>query len=178
MSEIQFENRYVLTKETLLEYMNIFTFTNPIFLVILSVGLLGILLKIESVFASGFDGYMLFNSIAPVIGSLLIITGAFYLRNRSACKAQILREAEMYHGEREILLQIGNGITAINEKIGASQHFDFSLISKYKKTKNLVILITKAKTTLIFRKDSFTIGTYEEFINYLNICYPYFRLKP
>ena len=106
---------------------------------------------------------------------IILFIGALYLRNTHSCKLQIAREEEMY-GQREILILIDNGITAINEKTGGSQHFDFSQISKFKQTKNLLILITRSKNHLIFRKDSFTIGTYGDFVNFLNACYPHFHL--
>lgn len=163
MSEIKFENRYILTKETLLEYMNVFTFTSPLLLVLTSIFLLFVFITAK------------FFGLIVSLGYILLLTGGLYLRNTHASKEQVAREAEMY-GQREILLRIDNGITATNEKTGGSLHFDLSQISTFKQTKNLLILISSAKNHLIFRKDSFTIGTYEEFVSYLNACYPYFHL--
>jgi len=84
-------------------------------------------------------------------------------------KISLARDMEMNNGKTRELLRI-----VTPEKIEIACNADESKISyhwssvkKVIETKNLIILLTEAKMGIIFKKDGFTKGTYEDFIFFL-----------
>ncbi len=175
-NDILFENRYVATKANVFEFHLAVTFRLKWVIVV------GVILLLSTI---GNIVGMLFGDNKEAVGRIItnavyvvIFVGVLLLQNRRNVKEYFEREHELNHGQiRENVIRVGNGFVVINELTGGTYHVDFSQIIRCIETKHLIILVTKAKNYLTFRKDAFLTGTFEEFKNFLIKTYPLLKIK-
>lgn len=118
--------------------------------------------------------YQLFTLIIYNYFDLFIITiWIIYLiieivSYKKMINLQFKRDLELNQGK---ILEVNTIITENSIKINASNNekteLPFDKIKKGFQTKNLICLLSEAKLVYIFKKDSFTKGTSEEFIKFI-----------
>ena len=72
--------------------------------------------------------------------------------------------------------QVSDKIYSINESNEKIVSFDFKEIIHFNVAKNYIILSTTKKAALVFKKDAFTVGTFEEFKAFLRVQYPLYKI--
>lgn len=175
MESISFENKYVVTKEDLWEFYNAMAFRTPFFITV-------VVLYCLFLFANISEWIMGYGENLPYILSntlcFLFIIAVLIVRNYRSIRIYFARSIELGYGQNmERVIKVENDLIIINEISGNSQHINFSQIAKCKETKHFIILMTKTKYCILFKKDSFTVGTLGEFIKFINRKYPDFKLK-
>lgn len=173
MESTSFENKYAVTKKDLWEFYNAMTFRTPFFITVAVV--YGLSLSANALeWITGYEKdlpYILSNTMF-----FLFIIAVMFVRNHRSVRIYFARSLELGYGT-ERTIRVEEDFTVINKISGNSQHIGFSQIKKCKETKHFIILMTKTKYCILFRKNSFTVGTLDGFIKFLNRKYPGFKLK-
>ena len=108
------------------------------------------------------------NSVSALafVTVFLILRVLFYFR---AVKMRCMQEREISNGELFTMSfdVTEQGIDMRNESTGGAYRVGFSQIKRAVRTKSMYILVSKAGWSYVFRKDSFTKGTHEEFRAFL-----------
>ena len=79
----------------------------------------------------------------------------------------VKRDKEISDKEVECEVVVTNDFVQSTNSMGSFVRYEFCKIKKAVQTKNLIILFTKTNVMVIFRKDSFEIGTKEELVSFL-----------
>ncbi len=169
--ETRFENKYTRTEQVMREYIGYFLFRTPLkrtCYIIASIAFaVCILSNAMMVFLEGLSALQ-----TEYIISLLLFAALLYLvpfiRYRTDPKAAIKRDRELCGGnEAEMTFLVGENEISYRTPIGENASLPFSKIKKVRQTKGLILLISDARLCFIFKKDSFTVGTAEEFLAFL-----------
>ena len=159
--EILFQSSYVQDRELAKEYFR-FQYWQRKMLVIVHIYLvIGWVINVVSLFLEGGDStFFLFF----VPGFLLVQWINYLLSIRKIVK----RNADLTNGALEIETVVTDTYVESTNSLGTKVTLTLDDLKNYDQTKNLILVRTKAGTTFIFRKDSFTHGTAEEFIDFLH----------
>lgn len=158
-----FENSFVRDKNTAKEIYGYFFYKRPIMILLYGViGIYTVLTLLTSI---------LFPEIAADFVIVLMLVALYIillvLPYRMNVNTMVKRDAEMAGG-REFLCEVSvSDSEIIHTAIGNTQSVGFENISYAFITKNYVALVTKAKFTYIFKKDSFTLGDCDGFVAFL-----------
>jgi hypothetical protein len=165
--ESLFENKHTRDEACMKEYFKYFYFGKPVLMVISIFFAIGFIFGIVSVFYPEIP----FNNTlrAIYIFTPLFVWTVNILRYFKAVKISIMRDRETNNGSLVEILYIVSDekVEVICESKGMKNSVCFSQIKKVIKTKSLIILITEARLSLIFKNDSFIKGTSEEFLSFL-----------
>ena len=158
--EILFENSHVRTKELAKEIYGHYYFKRK----------LNIVAEILVMFSC------IVNLIITILGDsvgwfwlifpLLLFLLQFYCYF-SQVNAMVKRDIELHGKEISVQTIVTNEFIQSTISTGAVNQLEFDKIKSVAQTKNLILLRTKANLIYIFRKDSFTVGTKEEFLAFL-----------
>jgi hypothetical protein len=111
-----------------------------------------------------------------IIIALLLLAICLY-RYKHTVKFHYTKDLELNQGkETEWLIRVtAREIELQNISIGRLNIYELSQFIKVIETKKLYILLMKSRLAITLRKDSFTVGTLDEFKNYIKklriICY-------
>ena len=156
-----FENDYERTPEITGEIYRYLCFKRPVHIV--SYAVLGALVIWNIVAAICFWEF----AIPPVTYVCLFMLIQIFRYGRSVSIARG-RDRELYGSEqikvRMVVTEEGIGCI-YNEK--EVKPIALSNIKKVYKTKNLIVLITNAQLLLVFHRNKFTVGSQENFLEYL-----------
>lgn len=158
--ETLFENSYVSNKEIAKEIYRYFYFQRR-FIVVCHF-LLAFSFLVNLIMAILGKSY---SWVVFIFAPLLVLYRVFCYFHQ--VNTMVKREREV-HGE-----QLGVQILVTDDYIqntasnGAVNRLEYGNIRSAVRTKNLILLRTKANLIYIFRKDAFTIGTEDEFIAFL-----------
>lgn len=158
---ILFENDYERTPEVTKEIYRHLCFKRPVHIAVYVI--LGVIATLNLIAALWFWEY----HIAPIVYGLLIVLMQFLIYRRNV-RIAIARDREQHSEEPPKVHTVvtEEGIRCIYGENKANP-IALSSIKKVYKTKNLIVLLTKAQLLLIFDKYNFTVGTQDEFLKYL-----------
>ena len=166
--ETLFENKYTNDKETIKEYLIYSFWKRP------SAIVSNILLVCMFMFFLSF--YLSWNASTDnkyfslfFMLWILIVWTVVLVRFLMSLRLAIRRNLEMNEGKPPVFnyLIFEDKIDLCFGTSESKSSIVFALIKKVAVTKNLILLITKAKLLVILRKDSFTKGTYDEWLRFL-----------
>ena len=157
--DVLFRNTHTRTKELTKEMYRYFYFQQKSSIVIYV--LLSVCFLANAV--SGILGYT--YSLAVLAGVPLLILFRIFLYT---CQVNTMRKRDQEMSEQDIEVE-----TVVTDEyvqstaLGGHSKIGLDKIKRATRTKNLILLHTKANLIYIFRKDSFTVGNYDEFIAFL-----------
>ena len=161
--DILFENRYYSDKKILLEYVKDIHCKYP--------RIIGFLFILVAIF---YTYLILFNmrSLRFVMAVLTILIFIISLRlifyHLVYLKNMKKSSLNLHNGQTpESILQFTDNNIALKEG-KVSMEFEYNQIKKIKEYKLTYILMIGKKQGLILKKDSFSIGTFEEFKKFIN----------
>lgn len=159
--EIRFENNYERTPAVMKELFRMIYFRRPVNLIIyLILGAVAVVNVIDGITSGEFR-------LGGCVYILLFLIMQLVMYNNSV-KNAISRDRIKFGEE---VLEVHTVVTdeGIRCTYGEKtvEPIPVSQIKKVMVTKNLILLHTKARLLLIFHKDNFTVGTQEEFLQYL-----------
>ena len=159
-----FENRYIRTSEDIKEAYKyqFFKRTSRVVLYALMAAM-WILYIVMSVISGDFSPLTIFMiTFIPIWFALMFF---IYLRS---VKIHNARESEMLGGKPlEIEFSANDEGICIKASDGSDISLYYSQIKMVVRTKNLIIIVTKANLMHILRKDSFTVGNEEDFLHFM-----------
>lgn len=160
--DILFENCYTRTKELAKEIYKYLCFKRPMYLILdIIIGLLFLANLIIVIFEK--------TDIDVVAFVLPVLFFALHIYTYSShVKAMIKRDNEINH-DKPIFVEtvVTENFIRNSASTGSVNEIEFSKIGRAVQTKNLILLRSKANLIYIFRKDTFTKGTHEDFIIFL-----------
>ena len=158
--DVLFENGYIRNKEVAKEVYRYYCFQRKR-IIVLYVIIVAILVSdiLNFVFSGIFEWL-------PLLYVLLILLWQFFLYHYQV-KMVIKRDCEGHGKEMSVETVVTSEHIQSLSSNGAVNKVEFHNIRSAVQTKNLIILRTKANLLYILRKDSFTNGTKDEFIAFL-----------
>ena len=165
--DILFENRYKRTKEYFKEFYSYFYFKRPIAIILNVICALGFIFGVLLLLLS--DPFRSENLIKFYIFFPLFIWFIMILRYFRSVKIRYNQDLEMNNGEPlDVKIMVTNdGIAACFADSESKMQLPYQKIKKILKTKNYYILISEAKLSCTFKKDSFVGGDNDEFLLFL-----------
>ncbi len=160
--EILFKNIYTRNKEMAKEIYGYYYFKRK-FSVIMNI-LIAFFTVVNIVLFALNPSYYL--SIVAVVIALLVVafrTYCYFLQVNTLVK----RDEETNGKELEIEVIVTQDYIQNTTSSGAFVKIEYDKFSYAVQTKNLIILRSKANLLYLFKKDSFEIGTKEEFVSFL-----------
>lgn len=156
-----FENKYIRSKELVKEVTRSLILKSPAFIVLYVIMSLCLIINIWSSAITGeYD-----ITIPVYVIVFAICLAVIYMSNSSRI---IKADNELNGGQpmeiSSVVTEDGIKCTCSN---GSVNDIAFASIKKVRSTKNIVFIVTKAKLSYIFPKDSFTKGTADEFEAFL-----------
>lgn len=176
MNPVLIENRYCLTKDDRREFSGTFLYRNSSALVFILLLVVSLAMQIGD-FKKDSDGYLL-----GVLTNILLAAGftvlLIYIKRRE--RRKLLGDGMLlsYGQDGDTIIQITDHYEICNVGSVNTQHIDFSQIDSYKQTEHLILLLTRSGQYILFKKDCFTIGTYDDFARFLNRMYADFHFSP
>ncbi len=86
---------------------------------------------------------------------------------RKSVKVMLKRDSELYGDEPLFTLQITDEKIILLTKNGSSSEIEYHNVGKVVKTKNLILILTKAKSVFILRKGGFIKGNEAQLLSFL-----------
>ena len=165
--ETYFENQCKYTKEFCREvYLN-YMLKSPIMIVLMVISSFLVLFEgLVLIFSKNTDN--LLTAIPNILFIVLvwaILIFFIFVITRIRYK-QGLEQNSGSEPERKLAVT-NEGIDVIHLPAGSTNHISFLYIKKVMISKNYILLITRSKVLIGFKKDSFTKGTAEEFQSFL-----------
>ena len=158
--DILFKNKYIRTKDVVKEFYA-YTYFQRKWAVVLYV-MIAISFCINVICALFGEPYNISIIVsAPVFFAFLFFV--YYYQVNTMIK----RDNEISGKEIEVETVVTNDFIRCTSSTGANYPVGFDKIKTVIQTKNFILLKTKANLVYSFRKDSFEIGTKEEFLCFL-----------
>lgn len=159
--DIIFENSYARNREVLKETNRYLLFCRPVFIIL---DILMALLLLMSVFNSLYFWRFDFRLLLYFCVYIFIRIFPYF----NSIRITLKRDAEALGGSPvKIHTEVTDTSIILTASTGSKNEFQLTSIKKVVQTKNLILLRTKANLLLTFRKDSFTVGSSEEFLSFL-----------
>lgn len=155
-----FENKYVMTKSVLREFQ---WRLGHYLLIAVFMGVALVCAILTCIFGSKSTGTMLLFEIAVI--SVLLAAMFFFIVHTT-----FKRMTEQAGGQSltSVYRFAEENFTIETIPAQSSATIDYSTVKKVVVTKNLIVLKTRARLGYILRRDSFTVGTEEAFMAFIN----------
>lgn len=167
--ENRFECKYVRDKAVIKEFLQSSFLKNPIIIVFSVISIIAILIDLVYIFFS-----ILFFDISDISRGIVTLICAssilffIFLRYILELNIFVKRDKENNGGAfPEITVTVTDDGILHRSSSGIEFRLGFNSIKKIKNTKKLIVIITKARQGILFKKDSFTEGTPDELVNFL-----------
>ena len=178
MEKILFENQHKHSEQMYKEFAfhRFFKGSTGIFFVVLSVlfVLLSVLFLVGFLYSLYSTGVVYQDSLVCSILSLpvvvvwwLVLFAAYKGNTKFLCKQDLERNGGAYSEVKYTAYENEVTLEYINSEYKNRTAITYESIKKVMQTKNYCFLISKAELVYAFKKDSFTLGTYEEFLIFL-----------
>ncbi len=119
-----------------------------------------------------------FEALIIICGLTLLYTCAMLLMANSVAKTNYKSMQDKIKGQKCFsCIKVNDRYEISDSATGKTVFFNLTPISNMKVTKNLIILQLTKDKWLTFRKDSFTVGTYADFMSFLKVCYPGYKIR-
>lgn len=158
--EILFENSHIRNKDLAKELYGYIFFRRNYLFVAYIVLLISFIINLIILITTGTTNWYVFVFV-PLFLILRLIT---YFKS---IKLMTERDEEMFGGAVEIKTIVTDEYIQNITSTGSVNKLEYSKIKKVNQTKNLILLLSDSKLIYVFRKDTFSIGTCDEFINFL-----------
>ena len=158
--EILFTNTYVRNKKLAQEIYRYFCFRRR--LIIVCYVLMAITFLLNLILLAFGESPEPFTIIFPVVFIILMILSYF-----SQVNAMIKRDLEVHGQEISVKTIVTDAYIENTASTGSVNQIEYNKIRYAVQTRNLILLRSKANLIYIFRKDTFEVGTKEEFITFL-----------
>lgn len=158
--EIIFKNSYTRTKALAKEIYRYFYFQRKWRVILFVIIALCCLANLLLVIFGESDNYSVF------ILALLCIGFQYYCYFQQV-NSMVKRDAEVHGKEIDVETIVTDFFIQNTASTGTVNKIEYDKIMRAFQTKNLILLHSKANLIYIFRKDTFEIGTKEEFIAFL-----------
>ena len=158
--DILFKDRYIRNKQIFKEiYAYYFLKRKPL---IFCFSMLLVIFALNIVTAITIQNYSLFIFISvPVTFAL------HFLIYYNQVKTILKRDAEISNEEIQMEVTVTDERIESVASTGAVSTLKYENIKKAVQTKNVILLITKARLLYIFKKDGFEIGSADDFISFI-----------
>jgi len=176
--KIKFENKYEISMKFLREfYMGLFFKKKLSFYMYIASAAL-ILINAYRYISNGTWSIGSLEALIVVCGITILYNCAILLTINSAAKSNYKSMQEVVKGQPCFSdIKVSDKYEITHSITGKSVSFNFNPVSSIKVTKNLIMLQMTKDKWLTFRKDSFTVGTFDGFKSFLNTCYPGYKIK-
>jgi hypothetical protein len=119
-----------------------------------------------------------FEALIIICGITLIYTCAMLLMANSVAKTNFRSMQDKIKGQKCFSdIKVNDRYEISDSVTGKTVFFNHTPISNMKVTKNLIILQLTKDKWLTFRKDSFKVGSYENFKAFLKTTYPGYKIR-
>lgn len=160
--DILFKNTHTRTKDVVKEMFRYLLFCRGTSITAFALFGLCFVLNIVPVFFLEFYEVNLY--ILIFIPIYMIIYGILYAMQ---VNITLKRDIEIYGKPVDVETSVTDECIHLTASSGSVNKIEFHSIKYAAHTKNLILLMTKAKLIVAFRKDSFSVGTKDEFIAFL-----------
>lgn len=162
-----FKNQFIYTKDYYKEYYKYICFKKPVILIIDIIFGISFIISILSMIFPNLvvlDTNTAMSNIATVL-ILLCFQIYIFFRNKNLAYNRDLERNDGNPIEAKLLIteESINIVTNYEKNV----NIEFANIEKVIRMKNYYILVTKAKSKITLKKDSFTIGTAKQFEQFL-----------
>lgn len=155
-----FENQYIRDRAVMKELYIHWFFKRPLLIVLYSFLLISFALFLVDYIWTGTDSVVLY--LVPFVFLMQFI--GYY----NTVNVSVKRDEELYHGMPVQARYTVTEETVTSRNAGTEPNeLPLSKIQNAFVTKNLICLVSEGKMVYIFRRDSFTKGSAEEFIGFL-----------
>ena len=164
---VLFKNEYVSSLNDIKrinERYFYFLLHSPIRIVLYSFILLG---TIANIINFAVMGIWKMSATAGIIYVVFIVLYEIWLYRRSM-KIWRARRIEL-NGEQDInvVYEITEDTVSSRSSVGEDVNISLDSVMKIRQSKNLIFMLTRAKIVYTLRKDAFTVGTAEEFVQFM-----------
>ena len=161
--ETKFEATYVRDEKFAKEFYSYYAYKRPVGIFVTIVCIVVIAYGIIDILSA--DYY--FAALSIVLG--VYVLGLRAIRVKNAIKVSLERDKETNHGN---FVELTNTVTensifiktSINEGI---TEYAMSSVKKLCRSKNYIYLVTEAKLVIVFDINAFSVGTPEEFVEFI-----------
>ena len=162
--DVLFSNRYTRDKAVAREFYTYYSFRRPVFYILL------ILMTI--LFLIGLAALLFTDSLLWLYMLLLPLWLIWHIVSHFvSIKTLLKRDKEQYGGPVTVESLVTDKHIQLIQTAGGthngSSQVEFRSFKKAIQTKNLILLRSKTRLVYIFRKDAFTLGTPEAFLEFL-----------
>jgi hypothetical protein len=157
---VLFENKHTRNKELAKEIYKYYYFQRKIY--VFAYTILWLSFFANLVIAIAGEPY----NVTAFVCAPLLFSLSFFLYHYQV-NTLLKRDMELYGKEIEVETVVTDELIHNTAANGAVNEMTFDKIKGAVQTKNLILLRTKANMVWIFRKDSFSVGSKEEFISFL-----------
>lgn len=157
--EILFENKYTRDKEWAKDVYSYIYFRRPIIIVFDVLFALYFIVGIYLIFTSSVYWSYIFT---PLVWYALTIF--LYWRNVNTV---IKRDLELHGKAIEVIVTVTDDIIKQSQSTGSEYQLNYNDIKRVIKTKKYICLWSKTNMLYSFKKDSFSIGSAEDFLFFL-----------
>ncbi len=156
--DVLFENVYKRDKAVAQEFYRYCFLKTPLYIVLYSIYI--VLLAINIVLDLGIVSYMVFIWVPTYF-----ITK--WMQYRNCVKTMLKRDAELFSNEPVFTVQITDEKIIASTAKGISNELELCNATKVVRTKNLILIFTKAKLCFMLRRYSFINGDEAELLSFL-----------
>ena len=159
--EILFENIIERNKQMAKEIYRYFYFQRTAMAAGYAVLILCFISNLLRLFFEGYCSWFVMLAVP------LLFLFQFYIYSKQV-KTMVTRDREVFEKGIIIKNMVYEDRVQMVSSTGSDISIDFAKVTKVILTKNLILLRTKANQLIIFGKESFTVGTKEEFVRFLS----------
>jgi len=164
--EILFENSHVRDKATVKEMYGYECFKKPTKIVIFALLAFFVILYV-GVIIWEYVYFGIWSMEYWIFVPYLIIPILEFLKYKVSVKTTLKRDLEMFGKPADGTFKVTSDSIIGEASNGAVTETGFDKIKSAAQTKNLIVLRSKANLLYVFRKDGFSIGTKEDFVDFL-----------
>lgn len=160
--DVLFKNTHTRTKGVVKEMFGYWLFGRRLMIALFA--LWGVIFVANILPVFFFENYEASIYIVIFVPTYMIFYWILYAMQ---VKITLKRDVEIYGQPVDIETSVTDECIHLEASSGSVNKIEFHSIKYAAHTKNLILLITKAKHIVVFGKDSFSIGTKDEFVAFL-----------
>lgn len=157
---ILFENTYIRNKELAKELYGYIFFRRNYLFVAYIVLLISFIINLLSFITTGATNWFVFIFV-PFFLLLRLFT---YFQS---IKLMVKRDNEVNGGPVEVKTLVTDDFIVHTTSTGGVNKLEYNKFKKCNQTKNLILLQSDAKLIYVFKKDGFSVGNCDEFLDFL-----------
>ncbi len=161
---VLFESSYSMTKEFYQEIFSFYSLKRPSKIIQLIVIILVLILMLWLAILDSFKSPLFYSALAI----WLLLLAMHFLTYRLQVNMILKRNAELSKNTPiSCTVSATQNSLGYRTSIGTNVEIDFSAVKSAFQTKNYIVLVSANKLTYSFCKNHFTVGNYEDFLQFL-----------